>query len=72
VREAPAPEYRFDPGKIKIKLMSIFVAKGIDVMSALECAHDCVTAGKTTAFWRDRMAVLDADALDKDLERMKA
>lgn len=64
-------EYRADPGKIKLKLMALFVAKGIDVMSAIECANDCVTAGKVTAFWRERMARHDANALDSDLKGMQ-
>lgn len=64
-------EYRADPGKIKIKLAALFIAKGIDISSALECAHDCVTAGEVTAFWRGRMEQHDVAALNSDLEGMR-
>lgn len=64
-------EYRANPGKIKVKLAALFIAKGIDVSSAFECAHDCVTAGGVTEFWRGRMDQHDADALDTDLKGMQ-
>jgi hypothetical protein len=64
-------EYRANPGKIKLKLAALFIAKGIDISSAFECAHDCVTAGEVTAFWRDRMEQHDAAALDSDLKGMR-
>ncbi|QIG75248.1 hypothetical protein EVC29_019 [Rhizobium phage RHph_Y52] len=67
--DAPV-RYRFSPGKIKLELMSTFVAKGVDILAAMECANDCVTAGKATPFWREQMGDEAADALNDDLKGM--
>jgi hypothetical protein len=67
-----APSYIHGIGKMKFDLLRMMLSKGWPTNACVEMANDCVNAGKATPYWREQMGDEAADALNEDLERMKA